>query len=121
VDARGTPVAVTHPSAASLRTVTDASAPRLLRLRITALPGWQATIDGRSLPLEHWAEGAMLEARVPAGHHVIEVQYWPGLFSAGLAAAGAVLVGLAGAVAITLHRRRGREVASDVGAVEGAG
>ncbi len=108
VDARGSPVAVTHPSAASLRTVTDAPGPRLLRLRLTALPGWRATIDGRGLPLEHWAEGAMLEARVPAGHHVIELRYWPGLFSAGLMAAGAVLVGFVAAGGVTLARRRRR-------------
>ena len=107
VDAAGSPVAVTHPSAASLLTVTDAPAPRLLRLRITALPGWHATIDGRTLSLEHWAEGAMLEARVPAGHHVIELQYWPGLFSAGLAVAAVVLLGFVGAGAITVARRRG--------------
>jgi hypothetical protein len=106
-DARGTPVAVTHPSAASLRTVTDTPSEELLRLRLTALPGWHATIDGRPLPLQHWAEGAMLEARVPAGHHVVELRYWPGLFSAGVAAAAAVLVGLAGAGVIAVARRRG--------------
>jgi hypothetical protein len=121
VDAGGIPVAVTHPSAASLRTVTDASAPRILRLRLTALPGWHATIDGRSLPLEHWAEGAMLEAKVPAGHHVVEVQYWPGLFSAGLATAGAVLMGMAGASVIAWRRRRRREARADVPAAVESG
>lgn len=108
VVAPGSPVAVTHPTAASLRLVTDTTAPRMLRLRVTALPGWHATIDGRSLPLQHWAAGAMLEARVPAGHHVIQLWYWPGLFSAGLYVAGAVLVGFAGASAFTVARRRAR-------------
>jgi len=111
IDARGIPVAVTHPSAASVRVVTDASGPKLLRLRITALPGWHATIDGHALPLEHWGDGAMLEARVPAGHHVVEVRYWPGLFSAGLVAAAAVLVGFVGVVVFALVRRRGSGVA----------
>ncbi|HEY5025164.1 MAG TPA: YfhO family protein [Acidimicrobiales bacterium] len=108
VDAPGRPVAVTHPSARSVRLVTDATGTRLLRLRVTALPGWHATIDGHELPLEHWAAGAMLEARVPAGHHVIELQYWPGLFSAGLAVAVVILVGFAGALAFAVVRRRTR-------------
>ncbi len=85
---------MTHPTAASVRLVTDADGPRLLRLRVTALPGWHATIDGRPLPLEHWAAGAMLEARVPAGRHVIELRYWPGLFSTGLVVAWSSLGGL---------------------------
>jgi hypothetical protein len=108
VDAPGRPVAVTHPSPASLRLVTDSGAPEVLRLRVTALPGWHATIDGRSLPLEHWAAGAMLEARLPAGDHVIELRYWPGLFSAGLLIAGAVLVGFVAVLALALVRRGAR-------------
>jgi hypothetical protein len=106
VDAPGRPVPVTHPSAASVRLVTDADGPRLLRLRVTALPGWHATIDGRPLPLEHWASGAMLQARVPAGRHVIELRYWPGLFSAGLAIAAVVLLGFVAAGVLGLVRRR---------------
>jgi hypothetical protein len=118
IDARGTPVKVTHPSAASVRLVADTSSTKLLRLRITALPGWHATIDGRALPLERWGDGAMLEARVPAGHHVVELRYWPGLFSAGLAAAAAVLVGFVGVIAFALLRRRDRG-AGEGRAVEG--
>ncbi len=106
IDAPGTPVPVTHPGAASVRVVTDATGPRMLRLRVTALPGWHATIDGRALPLRDWAAGAMLEARVPAGRHVVELTYWPGLFSAGLGAAGIVIVGLVAAGATVVLRRR---------------
>jgi hypothetical protein len=111
VGAPGQTVPVTHPSPASVRLVTDSATPRLLRLRVTALPGWHATIDGRSLALEHWATGAMLEARVPAGHHVIELQYWPGLFSAGLVIAAAVLAGFV-AVAVLAFVRRGARARS---------
>jgi hypothetical protein len=107
-DARGTPVTATHPSPASWRVITNAGAPQELRLRITALPGWHATVDGRPVALERWATGAMLEARVPAGHHVVELRYWPELFTVGIAMAGAVLVAF-GAVctsALVLSRRR---------------
>jgi hypothetical protein len=108
LDARGRPVAVTHPSPASVRLVTDSTTPQVLRLRVTALPGWHATIDGHPLALDHWAAGAMLEARLPPGHHVIMVQYWPGLFSAGLVVAVFVVAGFAVAVAVTVIRRRTR-------------
>jgi uncharacterized membrane protein YfhO len=30
----------------------------------------------------------MLQARIPAGHHVIELHYWPTLFTVGLIVAG---------------------------------
>ena len=78
----------------------------MLRVRVTALPGWHATIDGRSLPLRDWAAGAMLEVRVPAGRHVIVLTYWPGLFSAGLGVAGVVVVGFVAAGATVVLRRR---------------
>jgi hypothetical protein len=104
-DARGRPVAVMHPSAASLRITTDTATAQVLRVRVTALPGWHGTIDGRPLPLRHWASGAMLEASVPAGRHVVELTYWPELFTVGLAVAAAVLVCFAAVVALAWVRR----------------
>ncbi|HXQ60495.1 MAG TPA: hypothetical protein VN799_10355, partial [Acidimicrobiales bacterium] len=62
------------------------------------------TIDGRPLALEPWAQGTMLEAKVPAGTHVVELHYWPDLFSAGIVIAAAVTVG--GAAALLVRRRR---------------
>jgi hypothetical protein len=109
-DAPGTPVTVTHPSAASWRVVTSAPAPQELRLRLTALPGWHATIDGHGLALARWANGAMLEARVPAGRHVVELRYWPELFTVGIAAAAVVVVGIATACIAVAWSRRRRQV-----------
>jgi len=106
MDAAGTAVTMTRPTAATARVVTDATSAQVLRLRLTALPGWHATIDGRPLALGHWATGAMLEARVPAGHHVVELRYWPGLFTAGLGVAVVVLAGFAVAIVVTSRRRR---------------
>jgi hypothetical protein len=91
VDAAGTVVPVTHRDAASwLVTVNDPQA-AVLRLRLTAEAGWNATIDGRPLRLSTWADGAMLQGVVPAGHHIVELHYWPPLFSAGIGVASAVL------------------------------
>ena len=50
--------------------------PQVLRLRLTDVPGWHATIDGRPVPLQRFA-GVMLQMEVPAGHHTIELTTGP--------------------------------------------
>jgi hypothetical protein len=114
-DAPGTPVTVTHPDPASWKLHTDADSPQVLRLRLTGVPGWHASIDGRPVPLEHFA-GLMLQVEVPAGHHTIELYYWPATFTIGLVLAGCAVLGLAGAFAVTWnrHRRHGAEQRSSV-------
>jgi hypothetical protein len=123
-DAPGVPVATSHPSATSWRVVENSTTPQMLRLRLSAVPGWHATIDGHPLSLRTWATGLMLEARVPAGRHVIELSYWPSLFSAGLvAAAGTALVlvlALGTQIVVGRSRRRSRTPAPQrAGGVEG--
>ncbi len=85
---------------------TDAPGPAVLRLRLTDVPGWHATIDGHPLPLERFA-GIMLQARIPAGSHEIVLHYWPGAFTLGLALAGVTAVALV-AVPVVLRTRRAR-------------
>ncbi|HLI72814.1 MAG TPA: YfhO family protein [Acidimicrobiales bacterium] len=91
LDAPGTVVPVTHRDATSWRLTVDDPHAAVLRLRLTAEAGWNATVDGRPLTLSTWADGAMLQAVVPGGRHVVELHYWPSLFSAGIGAASAVL------------------------------
>jgi hypothetical protein len=105
VDAPGTPVAVTQPQPGQWRMVTNATSPALLRLRLTNVPGWHATIDGSPLATEVWGGGAMLETRIPAGHHVVTLHYWPDLFTGGLAVAAVTALALA-AVAVVARVRR---------------
>jgi hypothetical protein len=109
-EAPGTPVAVSHPDPASWRLVVDAPAPSMVRFRLTDVPGWDATVNGRPVALAPWAGAMMLEARVPAGHDVIELHYWPAGFSTGLEVGAVVLVGLVvtgvGGVARRSRRRR---------------
>jgi Bacterial membrane protein YfhO len=104
-DASGTPVAVGHPSPSSLRISTSSRSEQVLRLRVTDEPGWHATIDGRPLQLEPFS-GVMFQARIPAGHHVIELHYWPTLFTVGLFVAGASVVLFFLFVTISFLRRR---------------
>ena len=76
VEATGQPIAVGTSDPATWQMSTNAVAPEVLRLRLTNVPGWHATIDGRSLSLEPY-EGVMLQARIPPGRHKIVLQYWP--------------------------------------------
>jgi Bacterial membrane protein YfhO len=82
-NAMGRPVVVHHLNPATWRIVIRAATPQVLRLRITDVPGWHATIDGRPLALERFS-GVILQARIPSGHHTITIHYWPRAFSIGL-------------------------------------
>ncbi len=51
----------------------------------------------------------MIQARIPAGHHVIELHYWPTLFTVGLIVAGScALLLLSMSVVALLARPRVR-------------
>ena len=80
----------------------------MLRLRLTNVPGWNATIDGRSVAMRPDAQ-VMLELDVPPGHHVVVVTYWPRAFTWGLVLAALAAVVLTAAVlGDVIVRRRAR-------------
>lgn len=106
-DAAGTPVTVRHPNPATWSMVTHAGTAGVLRLRLTDVPGWHATIDGRPLALKVFS-GVMMQARIPQGRHNITVRYWPTAFSLGLVLAACSAVGISAAVFLELMRRRNR-------------
>ena len=94
---------------------TNSDVSSVLRLRLTDVPGWHATIDGRPLALDRFS-GIMLQARIPAGRHTIELHYWPETFSLGIAlalcaVAGLVLVPIGLSLRLRLLRRRRVDVA----------
>ena len=109
-DAAGVPVAVTHPDPAAWKTVFDAAAPGVLRLRLTDVPGWHATVDGRPLATEPFG-GVMLQARVPSGRHTVVVTYRPATFTVGIALAAAGVVAIVGSAAAGWWLRRRRSAA----------
>ncbi len=103
----GTPVSVAHPSPNTWRMVTSTATPSVLRLRLSDVPGWHASIDGKPVGLRQFA-GLMLELRVPAGRHSVELRYWPDTLTVGtVLAAGSVF---ALAIALILSRIRPRRL-----------
>ena len=104
-DARGTPVAPASSNPARWTLVVAPPRPAVLRLHLTDVPGWHASIDGKPLVLESFSS-VMLQARIPAGRHVIVLSYWPDTFTAGIVLAALSAVGLATALVIGGVRRR---------------
>ena len=103
-NALGTPVHVTNPNPSTWDVTTSANASSVLRLHLTDVPGWRATIDGKPLELERFS-GVMLQARIPAGRHTIVLTYWPKTFTLGLILAAIATVALALAVIIEPLKR----------------
>jgi hypothetical protein len=104
-EAMGEPVRVTNPNPSEWKIKTDANAYRVLRLRLTDVPGWHATIDGHPLPLHRFA-GVMLQTRVPPGRHTVVLKYWPTTFTFGLILAPLCALGLIGWIVVDWIRNR---------------
>ena len=68
----GVPVTVAHPTPNGWRMVTHGDRGSVLRLRLTNVPGWRATIDGKQVDVDPFAR-TMLQVRVPPGRHVVEL------------------------------------------------
>jgi hypothetical protein len=67
--------------------------PTKLALRITDVPGWHVTADGRPLAV-HGYEGSFLEVTVPAGTHTVVAYYWPRDLTYGIVLALLALLAL---------------------------
>ena len=91
---------------------TAISEPSVIRLHLTDVPGWSATIDGHPLALEPYSQ-VMLQAELPPGRHVIVVTYWPRSFTWGLLFSALAISALAIWMIIEMfRRRRARNVAT---------
>lgn len=107
IGARGVPVKVTQPNPASWQIETSATTPQVLRLRLSDVPGWHASIDGKPLPLQEFA-GVMLQARIPAGRHNIELHYWPSTLTYGIILAVMSALALVAAILADSMRKNRR-------------
>ena len=105
--APGTPVPVTHPAPSTWELTTHAVEPQILRLRLTDVPGWHATIDGQPVPVQRFAR-VMLQVAVPAGRHQVTLSYWPSAFTLGIVLAAGAAIGLLSALVVDHRRHRRR-------------
>jgi Bacterial membrane protein YfhO len=83
----------------------DASRTALLVVAESYYPGWNATLDGRPIPIlrtNYLSQGIV----VPAGKHTVEMKYEPASFSTGAILSAA---GLAGLLGLALWAMRGRK------------
>jgi len=85
-------------------TVTAADSGRLIA-RITALPGWHATVDGVRATTTT-VDKIMLGVPVVRGTSTVTLTYWPATFSLGIAAALAGLAVIVLMVLVDLRHRR---------------
>lgn len=108
----GTVSEVRHPSATEYDLTTRTAARSrgaTLTVRVTDVPGWHASIDGRPAQLRE-SNGVMWSLAVPAGTHHVRIWYSPQRLIEGLGAAGIGLVALVawGAIGWWSRRRRRR-------------
>jgi hypothetical protein len=101
-----TVVSVAHPSDARYVLRVKVARTSQLALRITAVTGWHASEDGKSLAVRR-AAGDLLAVEVPAGTHEVDLVYWPAGFTLGLLVAAGALLGLfASAIVFRVRRCR---------------
>ncbi len=81
---------------------TRGASPAVLVLNDAFYPGWDATLDGVETPLLR-ANTAFRAVSVPAGEHVVEMEYRPRGLELGFALSG-ITIALLGAA--TIHERR---------------
>ena len=91
------------------RYVVDAERPAVLVVSYGWLDGWQATVDGKDVPLVR-ANGLVLGVPVPAGHHEVRFRFVPPGLRLGLLLAGLACVSILTPWAIGRWRRRRRSV-----------
>lgn len=85
----------------------NVATPSVVRIHISDLPGWTASVDGHRYRLSVY-DHAMMQLRLPAGRHHVSLEYYPGAWTDGLWLALASGVGLAGWIVTDQRRRRHR-------------
>jgi hypothetical protein len=80
-----------------------ASTPALLILSETHYPGWQATVDGQSVPVFR-ANYVLRAVPIPAGEHTVELTFQPLTFTIGAIISGLTLVAVV--ILLIIYRRK---------------
>lgn len=99
----GSAVPIGYAGTGTITFAVDATGPSTLRIHVTDLPGWSATVDGHPLALHNF-DDIMMAATVGPGHHQITLRYWPRAFTVGLVLAALALCVVV--LGLLLERRR---------------
>jgi hypothetical protein len=119
--AGATVVSAAHPGDARYVIEVHVTRRSELAVRITGVAGWNATADGRSIPVERY-DGALMSVELPAGTRTVVLDYRPRRFTEGLVVAAAAVAGLvAWALLAAAGRRRRPGGARLAGAGRGPG
>jgi hypothetical protein len=89
-----------------------ADADAILVLAEVAYPGWQATVDGRPVPI-YVADGLLRAVALPAGDHLVELRFVSPALRIGLVISVATVIALAGCALAPLVRRRHQAPVAD--------
>lgn len=89
-----------------LRLETEGPGPGLVVLSEGYDPGWRATAHGESLPV-HRVDGLLIGVEVPPGAQIVELNYEPRLWRAGLAGSGLASLALIAWGYLGRKRKRG--------------
>lgn len=84
---KGATATITAYNAQQVRIEVNAADPSFLVLTDAFYPGWNATVDGRPVPV-YPTDLAFRGVAIPAGHHHVEIYYQPASFRYGLVFAG---------------------------------
>lgn len=107
-ESRGTVVPVHVVNGGTLEFDAKVTRATAVRIHVTDVPGWTATVDGRALSLKP-VRDLSFSATLPPGRDRVTLAYWPQLFTVGLVAAGVGLSVLcAGGVVVLLRTRASR-------------
>jgi hypothetical protein len=96
-------VATNDPDRVVVRVAT--SAPGLLVVGETWMPGWTATLDGRPVPILRGNHAQRVIALTEPGAHEVEMRYWPDGLTRGAAISALAAVAWFGLVLITRPAR----------------
>lgn len=105
----GTVSRVSHPANNTWRFRVETPASSKLVMRVTYVPGWHVSVDGREIPVRR-EQGLMVAATVPSGKHDVSLWYWPKELTAGIALAALAAIALVvwpGLSLFAAARRRG--------------
>ncbi len=87
------------------KVVVDTSESGILLSRIADVPGWNATVNGRTAGIT-MQDNLLQQIAIPAGHDTVTLTYWPRSFTIGLLLAALAMLWLLSCASYTVVKAR---------------